>query len=378
MRVLIIARTYIVKVNQKKIEELARYSDVEIEVIVPQIWQEAIHAELIAEEPVNSNYLFRPYPTVFTGKGGRYLFRTLDLDLKRFKPDIIQVEEDTRGLTVFQAALYKKIWAPKAIFIPFTWANIETPLFKPLYCFERFTLSESAAVICGNSDAALNIKRKEFHRPVYVIPQLGIDMDVFQHRGGTQLRHELELDKNCFVFGFAGRMVQEKGVQVLIDAVARLRGNWALILIGNGPKREKIIEQAKVLGIAERVRLVNSMPHYELAEYYNVMDVLVSPSISSPLWKEQFGLIIAQAMSSGVPVIGSNCGETPNLIGEAGLIFPEGDSVALAAQLQRLHDDKALRSKLGQLGVERIKNHYSFKQIAEQTYNVWRDLYHGD
>jgi glycosyltransferase involved in cell wall biosynthesis len=131
------------------------------------------------------------------------------------------------------------------------------------------------------------------------------------------------------------------------------------------------------LGIINRVRIIDPVPHYELAKYYNMMDVLVSVSISLPRWKEQFGLVVAQAMSSGVPVIGSNSGETPNLIGKAGMIFPEGDSVALSNLLQRLQGDKALRSKLGQLGAQRIRDHYTNRKIADQTYKVWRNLYYG-
>jgi glycosyltransferase involved in cell wall biosynthesis len=378
MKVLLIARTYIVKINQKKIQELALYSDIEIKVIVPQIWQEAVHPRLVAENPSTRDFIFCPMPTLFTGEGGRYLYRTLDLSIRKFKPDIIQVEEDTRGLTVFQAAFYKKIWAPKAKFIPFTWANIETPLFKPLYCFEKFTLSQADSIICGNTDAARNIRRKGFARPVHIIPQLGIDMDFFKFRDASQLRNNLHLSPQCFVIGFAGRMVKEKGPLLLIDSVAKLKGDWVLLMIGNGPEREEIRRRALMLGIADHIRMINPVPHYELAKYFNVMDVLVSPSISTPVWKEQFGLVVAQAMSSQVPIVGSTCGETPNLIGEAGLIFNEGDTVTLTNHLSRLRDDKTFRINLGKLGIERIRNNYSFNKIAAQTYQVWRDLYYGN
>lgn len=377
MRILLIARTYIVKINQKKIHELARYPDVEIKVIVPRIWREAIHPLLIADKPFNQDFSFCPLPTLFTGRGGRYLYRTLDLTMRGFKPDIIQVEEDTRGLTVFQAALYKRIWDPRSIFIPFTWANIETPLFRPLYCFEKFTLSEASSVICGNNDAAENIKRKGFRGSIHIIPQLGVDMEVFHYRDGTERRYNLQFDPKSFVIGFAGRMVDEKGPLLLIDAVARLKGDWALLMIGSGPQREEVYRRAATLGIVGRIRLIDPVPHYELAKYFNVMDVLVSPSVSTPLWKEQFGLVVAQAMSSRVPVIASTCGETANLVGEAGLIFSEGDTEGLTKHLHKLQNDKAFRLSLGKVGVERISNHYSFNRIAAQTYQVWRDLYYG-
>jgi L-malate glycosyltransferase len=378
MKILIIARTYIVKINQKKIEELALYPDTEIRVIVPKVWQEAVHPLLTAEKPSGRDFSFLPLSTFFTGRGGRYLYQTLDLTMREFKPDIIQVEEDTRGLTVFQAAFYKRIWAPRAKFIPFTWANIETPLARPLYCFEKFTLAQAAAVICGNADAAKNIKGKGFNRPVHIIPQLGIDTDHFNFKDGTKIRQDLKIGQESFVIGFAGRMVREKGPLLLLEATARLKGNWTLLMIGSGPERAEVSKKAAALGIVDRIRMIDPVPHYELAKYYNAMDVLVSPSISTPLWKEQFGLIVAQAMSSRVPVIGSTCGETSNLIGEAGLIFPEGDTEALTNHLLMLQKDVELRMKLGKLGVERVNNYYSFNKIAGQTYQVWKDLYNGN
>ncbi|MFH1226420.1 MAG: glycosyltransferase [Planctomycetota bacterium] len=349
----------------------------EIKVIVPEVWREAVHPRLLAERPADQDFQFCPLPTLFTGRGGRYLYRTFDLTMRDFKPDIVQIEEDTRGLTAFQAALYKKLWAPRAIFIPFTWANIETPLFRPLYVFEKFTLAQAAAVICGNQDAAGNIKGKGFGRPVRVIPQLGIDTDVFQFRDGAQIRQELKLDRDCFVIGFAGRMVPEKGPRLLLEAAARFKGHWALLMIGNGPEREEIFKRAAALNIIDRLRMIDPVPHYELAKYYNAMDALVSPSLSTPLWKEQFGLVVAQAMSSRVPVVGSACGETPNLIGKAGLIFPEGNIKALTDHLLKLQNDRKLRQDLGRLGVERVKNYYSFNKIAGQTYQLWKDLYNG-
>jgi glycosyltransferase involved in cell wall biosynthesis len=79
-------------------------------------------------------------------------------------------------------------------------------------------------------------------------------------------------------------------------------------------------------------------------------------------------------MACGVPVIGSTCGEIPNVIGDAGLIFPEGDAAALRAQLQRLHDDTILRYDLAQRGRQRVLDHFTQAQIAQQTYEVYRSV----
>jgi glycosyltransferase involved in cell wall biosynthesis len=115
----------------------------------------------------------------------------------------------------------------------------------------------------------------------------------------------------------------------------------------------------------------------ELAQYYNAMDVLVSPSVATLKWKEQYGLVVLQAMNSQVPVIGSTCGETPHVIGDAGLIFQEGDVEALAMHLRGLQTNPSLRAELGRRGYERVQAHYTFRSIAARTYQVWKGLMNG-
>ena len=135
-----------------------------------------------------------------------------------------------------------------------------------------------------------------------------------------------------------------------------------------------MVELAQQLQLADRVRFLPWLPSAQIVDYYHTLDVLVLPSRSRPNWKEQFGRVLVDAMACGVPVIGSTCGEIPNVIGDAGLIFPEGDVAALRAQLQRLHDDTTLRRDLAQRGRQRVLDHFTQAQIAQQTYEVYRSV----
>jgi glycosyltransferase involved in cell wall biosynthesis len=83
--------------------------------------------------------------------------------------------------------------------------------------------------------------------------------------------------------------------------------------------------------------------------------------------------VIVEAMASGVPVIGSTCGAIPEVIGDAGLVFPEGDAAALAAALRRLLGDEALREQLVLAGQARVKQ-YSWDQVAAKTYELFRQV----
>ncbi|MBC7239486.1 MAG: glycosyltransferase, partial [Chloroflexi bacterium] len=93
-----------------------------------------------------------------------------------------------------------------------------------------------------------------------------------------------------------------------------------------------------------------------------------------PKWKEQFGRVLIEAMACGVPVVGSDSGEIPHVIGEAGLIFPEGDALLLRRCLERLQQDMAFRQDLARRGRERVLQHYTQAQIAAQTVAFYREV----
>src|SRR5690606_7251059 len=98
------------------------------------------------------------------------------------------------------------------------------------------------------------------------------------------------------------------------------------------------------------------------------------PSRTTRTWKEQFGRVLVEAMACGVPVIGSNSGEIPHVVGEAGLIFAEDDVATLRAHLQRLIDSPAERMHLGKLGRERVLAHFTMASVAERTVAVYERL----
>jgi glycosyltransferase involved in cell wall biosynthesis len=106
-------------------------------------------------------------------------------------------------------------------------------------------------------------------------------------------------------------------------------------------------------------------------------DVLVLPSRSTPSWVEQFGRVLVEAMACGVPVIGSSSGEIPHVIGDAGLVFPEGDVEALRGQLAMLAASPEERRRLGELGRQRALAAYTQARIAEATYRVYLEMLAG-
>ncbi|MGC8839818.1 MAG: glycosyltransferase, partial [Anaerolineae bacterium] len=167
-----------------------------------------------------------------------------------------------------------------------------------------------------------------------------------------------------FTIGYAGRLVEQKGLRVLVEALAGLGGEWRLMLCGTGPLKAELQAQLRSLGLAGRVRFQDHVPSEEMSRYLREMDVLVLPSLTRPNWKEQFGRVLIEAMACGVPVIGSDSGEIPHVIGDAGLIFPEGDARALRSLLARLQEEPALRRELAAKGRARVLAHYTQTRIA--------------
>ena len=163
-------------------------------------------------------------------------------------------------------------------------------------------------------------------------------------------------------------------MRVLLDAAARLRGAWRLLIVGGGAEESALRERAARLGIAGQVEFAPMAPSHDVPGWLQRFDVLAVPSLTTPTWKEQFGRVIIEAMASAVPVVGSDSGEIPHVIADAGMIVPEGDPDALAGALQTLLDDETCRQRLATAGRTRVLAHYTWERIARQYLAVYEQM----
>jgi glycosyltransferase involved in cell wall biosynthesis len=109
------------------------------------------------------------------------------------------------------------------------------------------------------------------------------------------------------------------------------------------------------------------MPSTQVPARLRTFTVLVQPSLTRLHWKEQFGRALMEAMACGIAVVGSASAEIPNVVGDAGLVVPEGDATALRDAIARVLGDRELRQALGRRGRARVLNCYTNQRIAEQT-----------
>jgi glycosyltransferase involved in cell wall biosynthesis len=185
------------------------------------------------------------------------------------------------------------------------------------------------------SIAASRFVADDLSVPSVVVPNC-YDDSLFRILGAPERRGDLL---------FVGRLVSDKGVSVLVDAVRRLVAsgtNPSLTIVGAGPEEPALRAQAAALGIGPRVRFAGALSGEALVEEYNRHRYVVVPSV----WEEPFGIVALEAIACGcIPVV-SDGGGLPEAAGNCGVVFRRGDSTSLADVLAGLESDGARREAL--------------------------------
>lgn len=362
MRVLMISKACIVGIYQKKLELIAKMG-VELLALVPPSWKDE-RGEQRLERVYTDGYRLEAIPIWRNGDFHAHSYPTLGAHMRTFKPDIVHIDEEPYNLSAWQALFHARRVGAKSLF--FSWQNIARDYPPPFSWGERWTLNHVDYALMGTESAAEVWRAKGYLKPLRVIPQFGTDPDLF---------HPVTPTARPFTVGFFGRLVPEKGVDVLLDALGQLGGEWRALIVGGGPEAERLQAQAAAHG--DRIMFRAQVPSTEMPALYPQVDVLVLPSLTRPNWKEQFGRVLVEAMACGVPVIGSDSGAIPDVIGDAGLITPEGDAAALAEALRRVRDEATLRAELAAYGRQRVLERFTHAQVAADTVEVYREMFNS-
>ena len=362
MRVLMLSRACLTGIYQRKLEEIAARG-VELLTLVPPYWRDS-NGMTRLERLYTRGYRLETTAIRANGHFHLHYFPRLGKALRDFRPDILHIDEEPYNLASWHALWLAQRAGCRTLF--FAWQNILRRYPPPFSLGERYVLRGSDHAIAGTEGAAAVLRARGYRGPLSVIPQFGVDPGLFRPAEQTARRP--------FTVAYFGRLVAEKGLHNLLQAVASLEGDWHLRLVGAGPLRADLEASVRDSGLGERVTLLEAQPSAAMPAQYHQIDALVLPSLTRRNWKEQFGRVLVEAMASGVPVIGSDSGAIPGVIGEAGLIFPEGDAAALTERLQRLQRDADLRRQLARAGRERALRHYTHAAVAQATVEVYRSL----
>jgi glycosyltransferase involved in cell wall biosynthesis len=173
-----------------------------------------------------------------------------------------------------------------------------------------------------------------------------------------------ERSQDDFVVAFVGRVVEQKGWKVLLSALTLLPPRFKCIIAGDGEQLPQLQEWLARSEFQGRVFYLGLFPKAELWGVYRAADCLILPSIRVPYPLEQFGGVLVDAMAMGLPVIGSDVGGIPDVIGPAGIVVPDSDPVALAEALQLLQADEERRCALGRAGRTRFEAEFAIPAYA--------------
>lgn len=159
-----------------------------------------------------------------------------------------------------------------------------------------------------------------------------------------------------------GRLVKHKGHEIVIKALSKLPENFNLTIVGNGPEYINLEKQCNDLSISSRVTIVKDLSDHELKEQYRNSHIFIFPSLELSSGREGFGIAMLEAMEFSIPVIGSNCGGIPEVLGygDYGLLFEPGNDNSLADQIIRIFKDDKLRNKITLDAYENLRKKYAW------------------
>ena len=281
--------------------------------------------------------------------------------------DVIDVHEEPFALATAEILLLRRLRCNRAPVVLYTAQNVRKRYPVPFRWFERWALRSASGISACNRDAADIVAAKGFAGRARVIP-LGFDPQRFRPAppAAPSARRA--------VVGFVGRLVPEKGVWVLLEALRHdsgLRARFA----GSGPLASTLMQRAAELGVADRVELVGPVEPDAVVDFYRSVDVIAVPSLSTRTWTEQFGRVAVEAMACGVPVVASDAGALPDVVAAAGIVVPEGDARALATAISTAAGDR--RAELREAGLARAAD-CTWDAVARDYLELYRSVRHGE
>jgi len=372
MRVLLISHTCQSRTEgQPKAACLSAIPGVELCVVTPDRWKH--YGKWRLADPVSSDRFNCKISKVIWPWMGRALFYLhwypgLGKIIREFRPDVIDLWEEPWGLVSVQACRLRRRLVPEARIVSETEQNINKQLPFPFERFRSYTLSRADYAVGRNSESIEILRSKGYRGRAEVVPN-AVDTELFHPMDRDACRAKLGL--KGFVAGYIGRLVEEKGLADMVDALKSCSEEINLLFVGAGEYENALRQRIDHLGLTSRVVILPGRPLDQLPEIMNAIDVLVLPSRTTPSWKEQFGRVIIEAHACGTPVIGSNSGAIPEVVGDGGLVFEERDPSKLADALNTLSKDPERCHRMGEAGRAAVLERFTWQRVAERMHDIY-------
>jgi glycosyltransferase involved in cell wall biosynthesis len=372
-RLLTVGHSYVIGVNRRLADEMSRVgADTwDVTCVAPSRyyadhgWADFAAEPGEASRALGVNAYGTRSPHLFAyGRGLRSLLRE--------RWDAIYAWEEPYALSGWQISAWSP---PDAVFTISTLQNIRKRYPPPFSWFERQALSRADGwIYCGESAfVALRDKAGYADRPSHLGP-LGVDLELFHADAAARRRVREELGwtaEGAPVIGYVGRFVPEKGLDLLMRALDGLRTPWRALFIGGGVLEPELRRWMSLR--PDQVRIV-SVPHAKVPPYLNAIDLLCAPSQTAKNWREQFGRMLIEAGACRIPVIGSDSGEIPYVIGDAGIVVGESDEHGWRTRIEELLESPERRRELGNRGLARAQAKYAWPVVARGYLDFMEEL----
>jgi len=304
--------------------------------------------------------------------------------------DVVDIHEEPFSLAAAEVLLLRALRRQRAPYVLYSAQNLDKRYPIPFRWLERWALRHAGGINVCNAAAGRIVERKGFPGRARTI-DLGTDLTVFTPSGlltpsGLTPAQRTRAGSPApgaaahgagdqVVVGFAGRLDAAKGAGVLLRTLP-LDRSLSVRVAGDGPDRERLEALAVELGVSDRVELLGPLDQAALPDFYRSLDVLAVPSLTTPTWVEQFGRVALEAMACGIPVVVSDSGALPEVVGDAAVVVPEGSPSDLAKALAEVGHDADLAARLRAAGLRRAAAS-SWERVAAKHERLLLDATHS-
>ncbi len=375
LRVLTIGHSYVVALNRSLIREVAKDPAFDVTVAAPRSFRGDYGVIALEAEPVTSAVKIAELTTRRTRWNHvfDYSYTELGSLIGSGRFDLIHAWEEPYVYAGYQIA--RALRRTRASFCFRTAQNLVKWYPPPFDYFERAVLARAQGWLAGGHLVFDAMVRRGYPATLGRVLTLAVDTDAFRpldQCSRRRVREELGLCSP--LIGFLGRLTHAKGIDVLMQALEMVRTptQWSLLMLGSGPLENTVQHWAEAHGWSNRVRIKN-IPHQEVPHYLAAADLLVAPSQTTRNWREQFGRMVIEAFASGVPLVGSDSGEIPYVVGDAGRIVSESDPSQWAHTIEELLGAPEILSNMARSGLERVQS-YSVTALAKRYRQYYGDL----
>ena len=359
--------------NRAMWRELAQDPGFDITVAAPRFFKGDLRPLTIDPEPPESPLKLVALDASGTGwiHGFRYNKAQLHALMRESNFDVVHAWEEPYIYAGYQIA--RALRGLPSRFVFRTAQNLLKRYPPPFRYFEHATLKRAQGWISGGSLGFETMLKRGYPTDRGRILPLAVDLKAFRPIEDGKRKEVLkEIGLQPPVLGFLGRLSKDKGLALIMQALELLPASqpWNLLLLGSGPYKSNIEAWARARGWQDRVR-VKLVKHDDVPRHLAAMDVLLAPSQTTRHWREQFGRMIVEAFACGVPVIGSDSGEIPFVIGDAGRVVSERDPAAWACAICEVLSSPESRVQFAQRGLQRSRT-YSCSAVAVQFSEFYR------